>query len=192
MMANSKTRLEISTLLPGTVLVAHPLLNSNFFTESVILIVELHKKTYKGLVVNKQTPYQVKEAIEECKQAYSGHSFLFGGGPINPSSLIMLHSNEWFSSNTMAVNQELSISSDSSMVDKLSIDNLPMNYKVIAGICQWSDAQLRRELSSTNQKHPKWLLLENYNSELLFDPDIDSIWNTAIDYYSHAVFDQYF
>jgi putative transcriptional regulator len=191
-MPSNKTTLEISTLLPGTLLIAHPLLKSNFFSESVILIVELHKKTYKGLVVNKQTPYLVKEIIEECKEAYSGYSCLFGGGPVNTSSLIMLHTNEWYSSNTMSVNRELSISSDTLMVDKLSMDNLPMNYKIIAGMCQWPDARLKKELSTVGQSYPKWLFLNNYESDLLFDNDIDTIWSTAIDYYSQNLFDQYF
>lgn len=180
-------RLDTSRLLPGTLLVAHPKMKPNLFSKSVVLIVEYHNKTYKGLIVNKSSTYLLKDVMEDCSQAYCGYSSLYKGGPVNTSSLILMHTNEWYSSNTMQVGQELAISSDTVMTDKLSVDNVPLSYKLMAGMSQWNENQLRTEIANSY-----WLIVEKYNINLLFDQNTDDIWEMAIDYYSQNLFDQYF
>lgn len=184
--------METQRLLPGSLLVAHPLMKPNLFSKSVVVIIESHTRTYRGLIVNKKSPYSVNEVLEDCSTSYVGQSPLYKGGPMNPSALIMLHSNEWYSSNTMQIGKDLAISSDQVMVDKLSVDNSPYYYKIIAGVSQWSETQLKNELTNTKDHQPYWLILDKYDPELLFDQEIDSIWDTAIDYYSQNMFDQYF
>lgn len=184
--------METQRLLPGSLLVAHPLMKPNLFSKSVVVIIESHSKTYKGLIVNKKGPYIVKEVLNDCSASSVGQSILYKGGPVNPSALIMLHSNEWYSSNTMQIGKELAISSDQTMVDKLAADNNPCNYKIIAGISQWSESQLKNELTCTEEHQPYWLLLNKYDPEMLFDQETSDIWDMAIDFYSQNMFDQYF
>jgi putative transcriptional regulator len=184
--------LETQRLLPGSLLVAHPLMKPNLFSKSVVLIIESHNRLCKGLIVNKKSPYFVKDVLADCAESYVGQSTLYKGGPINSSAMIMLHSNEWYSANTMQVGKELAISSDHTMVEKLSEDNNPYQYKIIAGVSQWAEAQLRNEFTSTAEHKPYWLTLNKYDTELLFDLDVDSVWDMAIDYYSQNMYDQYF
>lgn len=184
--------MEINKISPGSLLIAHPLMKPNLFAKSVVVMIETHKPLYKGLIVNKKGPYVVKDVIEECADSISESSPLYKGGPVNPSALIMLHTNDWYSLNTMQLGKEIAISSDSTMVEKLSVNNTPFNYKIIAGISQWSELQLRNELSLADNHGPYWLLLENYNINLLFDTDPDNIWEMAISYYSQNMYNQYF
>lgn len=164
----------------------------NLFSKSVVIITESHRKTYKGLIVNKKGPYFVKDVLDDCSTSYVGQSSLYKGGPVSPNAIIMLHSNEWYSSNTMQVGKDLAISSDQTMVDKLAVDNNPFSYKIIAGVSQWAEDQLKTELTKTEEHQPYWLILNKYDPELLFDSETSDIWDIAIDYYSQNMFDQYF
>jgi putative transcriptional regulator len=184
--------LEKQRLLPGSLLISHPLMKTNLFSNSVVLIIESYNRIYKGLIVNKKSPYCVGDVVDDCKKSYTGQTTLYKGGPVNPSALIMLHSDDWYSTNTMQLGNALAISSDLEMIEKLAVDNSPFNYKVIAGISQWSDLQLKNELAATNERTPYWLMLDNYDPKLLFDTECDLIWETAIDLYSQNMFDRYF
>lgn len=181
-----------SQITPGTLLIAHPLMKPNLFSKSVVMIIESHNRLYKGLIVNKKSTYYVKDVFGECEHTQTGQSNLYKGGPVNPAAIIMLHSNEWYSSNTMQIGSKLAISSDPTMVEKLSLDNVPFNYKIISGISHWTESQLKNELSSTAEHKPYWLILDNYDPALLFDSSQETTWETAIDLYSQNMFDQFF
>lgn len=181
-----------SNILPGSLLIAHPSIKRSLFEKSVVVIIEVHNRLYKGLIVNKKGHYLIKDVLDECEQTYVGQSPLFRGGPANTSSLIMLHSDDWYSSNTRQLGYGLSISSDSVMVEKLSVDNVPYNYKIIAGISQWSETQLKHELAQTEDHAPYWLILNNYETNLLFEDNTDGIWELAVEFYSQNMYDQYF
>lgn len=178
---------------PGSLLIAHPLMKPNMFSNSVILITEQHNKKYKGLIVNKNSSYQVSELVPNCSQSCCGQTYLYSGGPVNPTALIMLHSNEWYSTNTMQINSEVAISSDTTMLSKISMDNLPFEYRLVAGMSVWSETQLKAEMrAGPSRSHPYWMVLNDFDPKILFEEEQKEQWNTAVNLYAQTMFDQYF
>ena len=59
------------------------------------------------------------------------------GGDNNESAMIMLHTDEWYSSNTIQINDHLSMSSDDLMMEKLEMGNVPEWYRLFLGFEGW-------------------------------------------------------
>ena len=100
----------------------------------------------------------------------------------------MLHTDEWYSSNTVQIDNNWSMSSDGVMMEKLDMGNSPEWYRLFAGYETWDADDLEHQLRSSR---PEWLLLAN-PSRAAFELSDKSLWQTAVAEYSQDVFDTYF
>tara|TARA_B110000503_G_C7115430_1_gene400138 strand:- start:286 stop:714 length:429 start_codon:yes stop_codon:yes gene_type:complete len=141
-----------------------------------------------GLVLNNLSPVDLKAALKRKGIEWQGDRELYTGGEYNATALVMLHSDEWYSSNTMQVNQQLAVSSDSLMVDKMEMGNTPDWYKLFVGCKGWQPLELQHELKG---KKPKWLLHSHPTLELITSED-NCIWDLAIKECSQDLFNDYF
>lgn len=150
----------------GDLLVAHPHWNDS---QEVHCLTACSPSQIIGLCVNKPLHTSVDELL--CQSGYMPtgvYDVCYEGGDINPGALIMLHSNEWYSANTMVVTRELSISSDQVMLDKLASGNLPDQFRCTLGISVWTVPQMGRELSGPR---PQWIVVNQPSLALtLADP----------------------
>lgn len=173
----------------GKLLVATPeLTRDSTFRRSVVYIYEHNDDVVIGLCLNKPTDYKINEVVRIQGHMFEqGNEKLYKGGPISPQSVILLHTDEWYSSNTMQIGNGLAISSDELMFEKISMGNEPENHRLMAGVSSWHPRQLEQEI----HKWKAWLVADA-DPELFFFKDGDEQWNKAIMISSQQMFDQYF
>jgi len=171
---------------PGQLLVSHPKLNDGLFSKSVVLITEHHINGSVGFILNKPSNYKMRDVVEENMLGIMQDETLYSGGPLNTGSLILIHSGEWYSSNTLALPNNISISSDHFMFEKISMGNIPFNYKLVTGISGWQPNQLESELTNQN-----WLVT-NPTEDLIYNHAGVTMWRKALELCASQVVASYF
>ena len=169
---------------PGTLLIAHPDLDDEFFQFSTVLITEDHQHGTTGLCINKLNDMSLSEAAG--LQDWASTEELYTGGPVNARALIMIHSADWYSSNTMPVNTEFSISSDQLMTEKIAMGNDPRNYRFVNGVSSWKPKQLSEEIAQG-----KWLTMPA-SEAIVYGYTGETQWKKAINNYAELAVAQYF
>ena len=166
----------------GTLLVAPPAQDDDFWAKSVIFLYEENPSNTIGLIVNKPSDRTLKELAEHHNIEYSGEELLYIGGPVNPNALVMLHTDDWACSNTMQVSDTFRISSDKSMLKRICAGDRPRRWKMFLGMSAWTSTQLEGELSGTPpwSKKKAWLTAPA-NEQIVFGKHADSAWKRGID-----------
>jgi len=179
----------------GQLLIAHPNLPSdNPFSKTVIYIGHDDAEGVQGLILNKPSNYSVSEFLQRRNYPFinSGHRMRVGG-PVNSTSVFMLHSNDWESSSSIDAGKGLSITSDDFMLEKLGLGYVPAYWRIFVGISAWGAGQLEMELSG---KHPyrienSWLTCEA-NDHIVFNYDGEDQWIKAVELSSQQMINSYF
>ena len=171
----------------GKLLVAHPKM-TGYFGRTVILIYQDDPKNgTAGLVLNKPTKIRVGDIIADRGMAYAGTEHVYSGGPVSESAVIMLHEDNWYSSNTLQVCRGLSITSDDIMMEKLSMGNDPLAWRMCMGIAGWHPGQLQKEIDGQYG----WLTCDADGS-IVFAKDGERQWNQALQKCANQTIDSYF
>jgi putative transcriptional regulator len=170
----------------GKLLVAHPKLTESSFACSVIYVYQHNHAGTIGLVLNKPTTWKINDFLLSKGYSYEGGEVIYKGGPVNEQAIVMLHDDDWYSSNTMQIGNGLAISSDVVMLEKLSTDNSPTQWRLFAGVAAWAPGQLEREMRSSLG----WQVATPDRS-IVFDRDGERQWNKAIQLCSQQLIDQY-
>lgn len=175
--------LEIKTVecLKGSIIVSTPLLVDRLFEECVIYIYD-HSSRWgtQGIVINRTTDLTVLDLLEKMELFSQDPQLdfpLYHGGPIEENGIAMVHTSEWYSSNTCAVTSDISISSDKFMIEKLLDGNAPANWLMSAGKCEWEPGEIEQEIAAG-----AWLCATACEEMLFSSKDNDSQWRIAIEY----------
>ena len=168
-------------LYRGKILVATPALDSDkMFRQSVVFIYEEKDETIFGLVLNKPSKLTIADACRLTKFQHE-HSLidnqqkLYTGGPVGQESLVLLHSNEWQSTNTHQVAHNLAVSSDKLMIEKLLMGNVPKDYKLLSGVSTWHPRQLAMEIH-----YGSWLQISTPDPHMFFTKEGKAGWMDCI------------
>ena len=174
----------------GKLLVAGPILNANpVFTRAVVYIYEQRDDgSVIGVILNKPSEFKCSSlgllkdipfdpALDE--------TFVHKGGPVSETSVLLLHTNEWQSTNTLQ-SGELAMTSDMLMIEKLSTGNTPKGWRMFAGMSIWTEQQLAREIQER-----AWLVLDKPSNHSIFDYNGDEQYLKAVDLCSKQTFSKY-
>ena len=172
------------TLKPGTLLAAHPDLSDEYFANSVVLLTENHTRGTIGIVINTPHMHTLRQVLEA--RSWPTGDALYQGGPVNQSALLLLHSSEWYSANTMTVTPTLSISSDTHMLDKTQEGNTPRQFRFIAGMSGWAPGQLASEIAQG-----RWLTTPA-TDDLIWSDDGKQQWTRTIERCAELAVQMYF
>jgi putative transcriptional regulator len=176
----------------GKLLVAHPRQTQSPFYRSVVLVTEDHDHGSVGLVLNKPTDFTLKQVMESKGYDCLADRMVYQGGPVNQSALVMIHSDTWYSSNTMTVKSTVaSISSDNLMIEKLAMGDYPQNWRFVCGVSGWAPGQLEAEIRGTMGYDPSWLVCEA-NEDIIYKWDGEKQWHKALELCSSEMLAQYF
>ena len=171
----------------GSILVAHPVHCDRENSRAVVYITESNAISTVGVALNKLSSYDMREFMDQKGLEWHGDRSVHIGGVYNPHALIMLHDSYWYSSNTMQVTRNYSISSDKTMLEKMEMGNTPDWYKLFIGCTAWSANELEFELRN---RKPRWLFIPNPSDELV-QCNSNDMWARAVDEYSQVVFSNY-
>jgi putative AlgH/UPF0301 family transcriptional regulator len=166
---------------PGDLIISHPRWGSSI--RSVCFITEHTRYSTVALQINQPAKVTLRELVFTKGYDCADDQMVYSGGEFSPGALIMLHDRDWYSSNTMPVTSEWSISSDYHMLDKVTMGNTPTLYRYVMGLTAWEPGALEKDLHSDR---PRWILLNDPDPELVM-ADADNQYALAI----HAASSQF-
>lgn len=173
--------------LKGKCLIARPSITDPFFKKSVVMIYEHSIQGTIGLVLNKKTPaLQLKDILANRGYDSIAVDSIYVGGPVNERAISMLHSGNWYSSNTMPVNDHISISSDDLMIYKFVNGDVPDGFRFFLGSAAWHPKQIVHEI---NNNH--WLIGE-IDPQDIFSYEGRELWDLAIENTARDTIDKFF
>jgi putative transcriptional regulator len=173
--------------LKGKCLIARPSVTDPFFKKSVVMIYEHTAQATVGLVLNKSTnTLQLKDILSNRGYDSIATDPIYLGGPVNERAISMLHSGDWYSSNTMPVNNQISISSDDLMIYKFVNGDMPDGYRFFLGSAVWHPKQITHEIQKNS-----WLISE-LDIESIFNSDGREMWDLAIETNARDTIDKFF
>lgn len=179
----------------GKLLIAHPNLpKNNPFYKTVIYIFMHNSEGTQGLIINKPSDFSVSQFIHSkgWDMPLTKETMRFGG-PVSPKTVIMLHTDDWYSSNTQIIKNGVGVSGDEFMLEKLASGNAPGLWRMCVGLCAWLPGQLDLELAGKYPYKPEnsWLTVDA-NRSIIFEHDGDKQWQKAMDLSSKKMIEQWF
>jgi len=179
----------------GKLLISHPNVPpDNIFSRTVIYIYQHDERAGTvGVIINKRSRYPITEVAGEKGINFADTSkFVYHGGPVNQQALVLLHTDDWNSSNTAVAGKSLCVSSDNHMLEKIGVGNEPAYWRLFGGMCGWAPGQLNAELSGEWPYRPEnsWLIADAIE-DIVFSLDGDKQWQKCFQLSSDQLFKQY-
>tara|TARA_R110000851_G_scaffold46355_3_gene112807 strand:- start:1512 stop:2054 length:543 start_codon:yes stop_codon:yes gene_type:complete len=176
----------------GRLIVAHPKLLSTFFKHTVIYIYEDTENGSQGLILNKPSKIAVNEIFAEQGYNITTNQSLYKGGPVHQRAVSMIHTAEWYSSNTQPAGN-YNISSDDFMIEKMGSGNTPAAWRMVGGVCGWAPGQLHAEINGIPPftEDRSWLTLVPSDA-IMFEYDGESQWQKALQTSSSQMVNHFF
>ena len=112
---------------------------------------------------------------------------MYRGGPVSEQSLLLLHTDDWYSTNTIPATHGNAISSDELMLEKMAHNNMPKCWRLMSGMSTWLVPQLQAEI----YKHKAWLVVEP-NLDIFYNYDNEDQWEAGVSLASSRLMDEYF
>jgi len=178
----------------GTLLVAPPAQEDEFWGKTVIFLYEQNPNSIVGLVLNKPSDRTLTELANHHDLEFLGPDMLYTGGPVNPQALVMLHTDDWACGNTMQIGSGYRVSSDRTMLNRICSGDRPRRWRLYLGMSVWTPAQLEGEISGKapwNKKH-SWLTADTADESIVFGKDPETIWKRSIDSAAASMVQNYF
>jgi putative transcriptional regulator len=122
----------------------------SYFTNSLIFICDHSSEGTVGLIINRQIDLMTNNLLKgvglETKDLISPKNLLIGG-PVNPGSVFILHSNNKTWDSTLKVTEEISLSTSKDTLEDIAKNDTPKDYLITLGYAGWTEGQLEQELS---------------------------------------------
>lgn len=180
---------------PGDLLIAPPNIPDNRFRNSVLLMTHNDSGGSLALCLNKQSSLTTKDIFDKAEVDFQLNiSFpMFWGGPINLSTVWMIHDHNWSMPGTIEINEEWSMTSSMTMFAHLADGDYPQQFRLCYGFCSWQPEQLKAELSGRppwSQRH-SWLVAKNPGPEWIMEAPVDELWRLTTELSSHQAVDDW-
>jgi len=164
--------------MKGHILISMPHLTDPYFGRSLIFICEHDENGAMGLIMNKSFDDKVvkdvfptliinDEAISEVI------SPMYFGGPVSLEQGFILHSSDYSNQDTLPITSEVSLTSNSAVIDAIQEDDGPKFFKMMLGYAGWGAGQLEREIENGD-----WLF-QDVPLEFIFSGNDSEKWISA-------------
>lgn len=180
--------------LQGKLLVAHPRQVNRPWHRSVVLVTEDHANGSVGLILNKPADFTLQQVLDSKGYACDQDRMVYVGGPVNSSALVMVHTDDWYSTNTYVVKPGISISSDNLMIEKIAMSNYPRDWRFTCGVSAWGKGQLQAEVQGIGPyaaQGSNWLVCDA-SPEIVHSWDGEKQWHKALELCSQEMMNQFF
>lgn len=174
-------------------LIAPPHMTDKRFHKAVIMITHHNTGGTFGLCLNKPTEHTMQDILEETGIEGNVNFPLYWGGPVNPTTVWMLHDSGWECDGTVKINNEWSMTSNLAMFQHLADGDTPTNFRMFFGFSSWAQGQLKAELRGIepwSHKH-SWLVAENPGPEWIMETPVEDLWIASTDLCSHQAVDSW-
>ncbi len=175
---NFKKKVSKSSFLTGKILIASPSMLDPRFDKSVIYICEHSLNGAMGIIINQPIKeIQLNEIFSQMNIKSIGKNFnrdVYFGGPVETTRGFILHSSDYQIPETIHLDNEVSLSSSTEILQSIAKGKGPENYFMAFGYAGWSSGQLDEEI-----KDNSWLHTEADN-KMLWHYENKEKWNKAL------------
>ncbi len=156
----------------GQLLIAGPPLVDPNFWRTVVLVVEHSEDGALGLVLNRPSETTVGEAVEELGELVGADELLFIGGPVQPSSVIVLAEFEDAGEAAVTAFDDVGVLGRGSGPEQLSVG--VRQARAFVGHAGWGPGQLDSELERDD-----WIL-EPATLDDAFSSEPLELWSSVL------------
>ena len=183
----------MESLQATQLLIAPPNIPDSRFRGSVILLTQTGIQGSVGYCLNKPTSYTLQDIIVETGVETNLNFPLYWGGPVSPSTVWMLHTDEWAVPYTHRIGGGWALTSNISMFRNLANDVIPREFRMFIGHSGWAPAQLECELMGKGPwpRDSSWLVTACPSPEWVFEQPVDLLWESATTLCSHQAVDSW-
>jgi len=177
----------------GDLLIAPPAIPDPRFSKAVLMVTHENPNGHYAIALNKPTNHTLKDILLDTGIECELNFPLFWGGPVNMSTVWMLHTNDWSIGHTLDINTQWSLTSHISMFAHLADGDIPEQFRMFLGYAAWGSGQLRAELRGLppwNHSH-SWLVAENPGAGWLFEQPVEEMWINTMELSSHQAIDEW-
>ncbi|MDT8311161.1 MAG: YqgE/AlgH family protein [Methylophaga sp.] len=167
----------MTSSLKNHFLVAMPNLIDTFFYHSVIYLCEHSEDGAMGIIINRPTRIYLTELFNHLRVNNTSdwvlsRTVLFGG-PVKKDQGMVLHDGGLHWKSTMAVADNLFLTTSGDILSDLGGRNGPHNALVTLGYAGWGEGKLEQELAENS-----WLTVPATHG-LLFDTPAEKRWEAG-------------
>ena len=162
--------------LKDHLLVAMPGLSDPFFKETVTYIIQHDEEGAMGVMINQTMPVSQFELLEQLgfePPERLKEAVVLSGGPVQMQRGFVLHREHGDWDSTMAINDEVALTSSMDILEAISRNEGPEDYQLLLGYAGWDAGQLDQEMLENS-----WLTVPG-NESLLFNTPINDRWQHA-------------
>lgn len=170
--------LELERLAPGF-LVAAPLLRDPNFERSVVLMCVHNEQGAMGLVINRPSPFQLKEIMEQlkvtCTEDLTQDALV--GGPVALENGLLLYrvlDGADQRDDELVVTPELRLCPSRELLQSIGLGQGPKQFHMFLGHSGWGPGQLEGEISAG-----AWIPTA-FDMDLIFETPMQNRWEQAL------------
>lgn len=169
----------MSETLRGKFLIAAKRLRDDNFYKTVVLLLEHGPQGAMGLVVNRPSSIKVSHALAGHFNLPDTEDVVFGGGPVEPSALVILHDDSAFQDDGPSVLPGLYVGGSPDAFERVigeaaASGSMKHCFRVFSGYSGWGANQLEGEIARGD-----WLV-HCATRELVFHEDPYSIYEELL------------
>jgi putative transcriptional regulator len=167
----------------GYLLAAHPRRQEPILRKGVLLILDHDATGAIGLQINK--PFTNDITFQTVMQNVGLHTDqdqpLYNGGQESTNRIHVIHSLDWYTSNTTKVTNRIGVSHDVSVLAAISKGEGPEHFRVVAGFTRWLPGHIEGEVAGKEPWHSwsSWSYAPAEVETVFGSDDIDQ-WHKVI------------
>ena len=171
--------------LRGQFLIAAKRLRDDNFYKTVVLLLEHGEHGAMGLIINRPSSIRVSHALLGHFNLPETEDVVFGGGPVEPSALVILHDDSQFEDDGPSVLPGLFVGGSPDAFEKVICEaaasgSMKHCFRVLSGYSGWGSGQLENEISRGD-----WLVHPACR-ELVFYDDPYAIYDVVLQRFYEA------
>ena len=167
----------MSLSLQGSFLIAANHLKDPNFYRSVVLMLDHNDQGAMGLVINRPSAMTIGKALSQQGVSNVNDSPVFVGGPVEPTSLFILHNCIALGKTDQEVAPGLFLASSEDSFEEVVRNgkkpDISVKFRLISGYAGWGEGQLESELARGD-----WHTLPA-DGTLVLEEDIYGMWEVC-------------
>lgn len=141
----------MSGKLTGSFLIAAGHLRDPNFYRSVVLLLDHNDQGAMGLIINRPSATTIARALAQHGPVSGGDDPVFFGGPVEPTSLFILHNCLTLGKSDQEVAPGIFLAGSEDSFEKVVRDGkkpeTPVRFRLISGYAGWGEGQLEGEIA---------------------------------------------
>lgn len=157
----------------GSLLLSEPFQAEQIFNRSVIILCEYNEEGSFGVVLNKPSPYKVKDIIKEMSEVDFP---VYIGGPVDVERIFFIHDQGDIIPNSIKINEKYYWGGNLDVIKNM-ITNKQLsseNIRFFIGYSGWDAEQLKEELT-----YNSWVVL-NKEIDNMLSFSAESLWEKCV------------